>query len=106
MDDHRLWTPDSIEEWRNERDERRKVKGQPPIHALSPVGKAAALESEKQELIEAAFSLLCTQAWDIGKHPFLSYSSPVTGFLLLPKNYLARDGIHRVSLVHTFNSKV
>jgi len=96
MGPHRVWTPESIKTWQNERDERRKGKGQPPTHTLGSAERVVALESERQELIETEFSLLSTQAWDVGKHPFLSSPSPFAGFLLLPKNYLARDGIHRL----------
>ena len=92
----RVWTPESIDAWRNERDERRKKQGLKPMHDLNPKDKVDAIEGDKRELIDKEFSILSTQAWEVGKPPLLAYAAPFNGYLLLPKNYRARDGIHRV----------
>ena len=90
------WTSESIEAWRTERDERRKKQGLKPMHELSLKDKIDCLEGEKRELIEKEFSILCTQAWEVGRHPLVAFAAPSNGYLLLPKNYHARDGTHRV----------
>lgn len=87
MTSQRVWTTDSIQAWRKERDDVRTKEGLPAMAALTVDAKADALKLEKKTLVEAEFSILTSNAWPLDKYPNNAYPAPFSGYLLLPRGY-------------------